>query len=69
MDIFSANIIPLQIGYGIKREKSKMTLRLGGLSTERLELPFTVTGKTEGGAGRVMGASWSWVSVICNQES
>lgn len=56
MDIFSANIIPLQFGYGIKREESKMTLRLGGWATGRLELPFTVTGKTEGGARRVVGS-------------
>lgn len=50
--MFSANIIPLQIGYGIKREKSKLTLGFGGWATKSLELPSTMTGKTKGGARR-----------------
>lgn len=38
-----------------KREKSKITLRFGAWATRRTELPFTKTGKTEEGAGGMVG--------------
>lgn len=65
--MFSANIIPLQIGYGIKREKSKLTLGIGGWATKSLELPSTMTGKTKGearrGGGEVAGVGFLSYSI------